>query len=342
MFALALEPHLVDRGLTVRTVALVEGSDPDLGPAVIGDRRLGPATLRRLRTEIGRASVAVAHGSVTLPATALAGVGTGVPYVYRNIGDPRFWAGSGPRRWRTSLLLRRAAGVVALTTAAARHLVDLHHLDPDRVAPIPTAVDPDEFPRRRPDDRAKARAALGLDPDVRLAACIGALSPEKGIPDAVRALADLPPRWHLAVAGTGPTRPEVEEEIERLDGGTAGRSRVRLLGQLDDPAQLLAAADVLVLPSHTEGLPGVVIEAAMVGVPAVATDVGFLADVVEPGVTGALVPPGRPDRLAAAVLEAEPDLEAMGERAHLRATADHALPAVADRWAAVLAPLVGR
>ena len=72
-------------------------------------------------------------------------------------------------------------------------------------------------------------------------------------------------------------------------------------GFRDDLDSLLPAADLVVLPSFTEGLPNVALEAAAAGVPVVATAVGGTPEVVADGVTGLLVPPGQPRAMARAV-----------------------------------------
>jgi len=326
VFGVSLHLHLADLGLKVETVALVAGVEPTLDVEVLGSSRLGLSTLRGLRRRASRAAVVVAHGSTALPAVVLATVGLGVPFVYRNIGDPGYWTRSTLVRLRSAALLRRAALVIALTDETRKRLIDLYQLNPDRVTTIPTGIDPAEFPRRSADDRAGARRDLGLPADVKLAICVGALSPEKAVHQAVLALAELPDRWHLAVAGDGPARSTVEEAVRAV-----GANRAHLLGQLPHPARLMAAADVLVLPSLTEGVPGVVIEAASVGVPSVVTDVGFVADVVDDGITGVIVPSGSPAALAAALLDAELRFEAMGAQAAER-SASWTLPIIAARW----------
>jgi glycosyltransferase involved in cell wall biosynthesis len=95
------------------------------------------------------------------------------------------------------------------------------------------------------------------------------------------------------------------------DGELAGRVRqlaaaepaapVVLAGERADVPRLLPAFDVFALPSRYEGLPTAIVEAMMCGVPVVATAVNAVADVVVPGETGLLVPPGRPDLMASAV-----------------------------------------
>jgi len=323
-----LAPELIRRGLSVRTVALVPGASPALDVDVLGTSPFGARTLLLLRSHIRSAGVVIAHGSKTLPASFLASMGTGVPFIYRNIGDPKYWSASGTRRVRTRLLLSRAAGVVSLTDATARSIHELFGVRNERLTTIPQAVAPDDFPVSTPARRAEARKALGVDPDDRLAVCIGALSPEKDVGTAVQAMASLPPRWRLLIAGDGPDQTLLAGEAAKLG------HRVRLLGRVDRPADLLTAADLLVLPSLTEGLPSVVIEAAMTGIGAVVTDVGFVRDIVDHEVSGFVVPPNDPAAMAAAIQQAETHgLEELGFEAHRRAIDRFSLPAAADRWA---------
>ena len=93
---------------------------------------------------------------------------------------------------------------------------------------------------------------------------------------------------------------ELQPKISRLAGALPG-VRLVLAGERDDVPALLPALDVFALPSRYEGLPTAVVEAMVSGVPVVATAVNAVPDVVIPGETGLLVPPGRPDLLASAV-----------------------------------------
>jgi glycosyltransferase involved in cell wall biosynthesis len=113
----------------------------------------------------------------------------------------------------------------------------------------------------------------------------------------VRAVALLPPGGARAtVVGDGPQRAEVADEIRRL-----GVDGVDLVGERDDVPEMLAASDVFVLPTLSEGLPMSALEAMAAGLPVVAAAVGGVPELVDDGETGLLVPPGRPDALAAAL-----------------------------------------
>ncbi|MEO8152858.1 MAG: glycosyltransferase [Rhizobacter sp.] len=142
-----------------------------------------------------------------------------------------------------------------------------------------------------PEVRAAARAALGLQDRQVAIAIIGRLGIEKGHSLFVDAAAQLAPRFPQArflIAGEGAQRPEIEAQIERLKlQGT-----VRLLGHRNDLPAIYPALDVLAMASLREGLPNVLLEAMLHGVPAVAMTVGGIPEVIDDKQDGLLVPPG--------------------------------------------------
>ena len=128
---------------------------------------------------------------------------------------------------------------------------------------------------------------------------LGRLDRQKGYDVLVRALPLLPGVTAVLV-GDGAERPE----LERLAGKLGVTDRLHITGWLEDGRTLLPSFDVFVLPSLYEGLPLVVLEAMLAGLPVVASDVGSVRDAVSEGVTGLLVPAGDVPRLAAAVQRA--------------------------------------
>ena len=105
---------------------------------------------------------------------------------------------------------------------------------------------------------------------------------------------------------------------------------------------VLAASDVLVLPSLTEGVPGVLVEAGLVGIPVVATDVGGVSTVVEDGVSGLLVPAqdqAALDRAVTRALNAGPE---MGQAATKRCRRDFDLDKTSEAWDCLLRYLASR
>jgi glycosyltransferase involved in cell wall biosynthesis len=127
---------------------------------------------------------------------------------------------------------------------------------------------------------------------------VGRLKAPKDFATLARALAALPAgSFDALIVGDGPDRPALEAELRRL----GLEHRARLLGERHDVPALLAAADVFVLSSVSEGLPMSVLEAMAAELPVVASRVGGLPELVVDGKTGFLVPPEDPHELAAAL-----------------------------------------
>lgn len=331
VFGTQLSEALGQRGWDSRAVALAPGLlHPRLEVEALGPSPLAPATLRALRRAAGGRLV-VAHGSTTLAACGLATL-VKAPFVYRSIGDPAYWAPAGLRRARFRLLLGRARTVVALSEGLAGVLHQSFGVHRRRLAVIPNGVPEGEFPLPDAAARASARAGLGLAGTSSVVACVGALSAEKDVGVAVDAVAGIAAAA-LVVVGDGPCRAALEDQAARVAPG-------RVVFAAGTPVRTaLAAADALVLPSRTEGMPAVLIEAAFCAVPAVATQVGAVADVVVDGSTGRLVAPGDGPGLAAALAEVLADPVALGARAREHCLARFRLDAVADQWHALLTSL---
>ena len=151
---------------------------------------------------------------------------------------------------------------------------------------IPSGVDTEAIRRRAP-DRETARERLGYLPEERIVLGVGRLVPVKGFDIAVRALPGLLariPDARLVLVGDGPERPH----LEGLAVALRVRHRLTITGTVDDVPALLAAADILVVPSRNEGMGRVLVEAMALGVPVVAAKVGGVASVIEPGRSGEL------------------------------------------------------
>ena len=147
------------------------------------------------------------------------------------------------------------------------------------------------------DARGRARAALGLPADATVVGTVGRLTYQKAPEDFLAALQALDRPGVTGVwLGDGELAGQVAAQARQMPS-----IRVLLAGQRRNIAGLLPAFDVFVLSSRYEGLPTVVVEAMMCGIPVVATAVNSVGDVVVPGETGLLVPPGRPALMADAV-----------------------------------------
>lgn len=333
LFARVLHGPLARRGHLVRTVALAPGTVGGLDLPVLGCSGRDLHTLAALRRLMQGADVAIAHGSTTLSACALGGFGIDTPFVYRNLGDPLRWVTSRSRRLRTAAFLRRATAVVALWSGAAEALTQSLHVAQEKLTIVPNAVNAARYRPATPPERVKARYDLGLAEEASVVAFVGALGWEKNVGDAVDAVAELEGAV-LLVAGDGPARREVQRRAEAV-----ATDRVRFLGSIENPRSVYAAADCVVLPSRTEGLPATLIEAGLCGLPAVASDVGGVSEIVTRE-TGALVRPGDVPGLTAALRRVLAEAETLGAAAEARCRTRFDLEPVADRWAGVLEDVV--
>lgn len=187
------------------------------------------------------------------------------------------------------------------------------------------------------------RRELDLAPADRLMVSVGNLYPVKGHVHAIDALARLQsryPRLHLAISGRG------DLEASLLERAREHRlaDRVHLLGLRADVSAILAAADLFVLPSLSEGLPLALLEAMFAGCPIVATDVGQVRVALANGTAGILVKPGDATALAAGIdrLLADPsEARRLGGIAAVRAAGEYDLARMVQRYVAVYEKVLG-
>jgi glycosyltransferase involved in cell wall biosynthesis len=191
------------------------------------------------------------------------------------------------------------------------------------------------------DERSRLRGELGVAPGEFLWLAIGRLLSQKDYPTLLQAfcpLANAPAR--LVIAGRGPLLDELRQQAQQL--GIA--ERVGFLGVRDDIAALLAGSDGFVLSSAWEGMPNVVMEALAAARPVVATQVGGVPELVEPGRSGFLVPARDPNALSESMrhlmsLPTEQRRQmGLSGRAHM--VANYSLEAMADRWMALYRELL--
>ena len=231
----------------------------------------------------------------------------------------------GPARRRLYRMLERRAArstdvLVGVSRATVEDLVRLRVAPRDRFRVIPLGLDLTPFLRADGPDGAAVRAEAGVGRGELLATVVGRLAPIKRPELAVRAVAraraaGAPVR--LAFVGDGQLRPRVETLAVELGIADA----VTVLGYRRETVPVAAASDIALLTSHNEGTPVWLIEAAAAGVPAVATDVGGVHEVVDG--TCVRVPRGDVDALSRGLVRLAGDAQrrrVLGERAreHVR------------------------
>ena len=277
-----LAERLGGDGVPVRKVRWSAGLDPRVLPGLLAELRASPTVVH-------------AHDAHALTLAGVAARLTGRPLVVTRRVDfhlrrPGFWI--------------RADRVIAISRAVADVLV-ADGVRPDRVTIIHSGISPDETRRA---ERVGIRARLGLGADATIAATVGALVPHKDHANLLRAAARLAgsfPSLHWVVAGEGPGR----AALERLARELALDGSVHLNGHLDEPARLIADADLFIMSSREEGLGTSVLDAMAIGIPIASTTAGGLPEMLQDG-AGVLAPPEDPDALADAVarLLSEPAL----------------------------------
>jgi len=208
------------------------------------------------------------------------------------------------RRALERLVYRRAERAVVLTSAFRRVLIEGYRVSPWRVRVEPPGVDLVHF---APGDRQRARVTFDLDAEAFVAVSVRRLVPRMGLDVLVeawaRVQADLPRGARLLIAGEGPQRGALEEQIERLGLSES----VLLLGRVPDGAlvDLYRAADIGIVPTRSfEGFGLVVLEAAACGTPTIVTSVGGLPEAVHALDSSLAVPPDDVDALAGRLVAA--------------------------------------
>lgn len=199
------------------------------------------------------------------------------------------------RRLVYSFVNPRVAAFIAPSEAVKRAVCEREGVPPERVHVIYNGLDLTRFDK--PCDRREAREWLGVPPDAPVAGMVSGFRPIKDHPTLLKAwrtVVDRLPDAHLALVGEGTE----EQALRALTGELGLHANVTFTGPRKDIPRALAALDVFVLSSHSEGMSNAIIEAMAACRPVVATDVGGNPECVIDGVTGYIVPEGSEGALA--------------------------------------------
>ena len=268
-----------------------------------------------------------------IPPAWLAGVPVRLASHHGRIGGFPAWM----NRLHTWMINAGLATCLVVVSEQVRQQSIADGISPARIVLIPNGV---AQAAAAADARPRLRSQLGVSEEGSLVLSVGRLAPQKGhhyLLQAVPAVLAQWPQTVFALVGDGSSRPELEAEAQRL----GIESQVRFLGTQANVPDWLAAADVFVLPSISEGLPVALLEAMIAGRAVVATDVGGVGEVVQDGQTGRLVPPADVPALAQGLLDLLKDeversrLAAAGQE---RVKRDYTLEEMCKRYAGLIFP----
>jgi glycosyltransferase involved in cell wall biosynthesis len=295
---------------SMRPLVERRGVHPIVIPEMVGTPRLGPrdvAALMKIRRLIHdlRPDIVETHlskaGILGRLAARLEHVPAVVHIFHGHVLDRYF----GPlKTWMARRTERALAGfshrLVAVSALVRQELVNHRVAPADRIAVIELGLELDPLLHCRA-ARGLLRRELGIPAEAPLVGIVGRLSRIKNhelFLDAAAGVASQLPEVRFLVVGDGERRSALEVRARRL-----GLTRqVLFAGWRSDLPGVYADLDALALSSDNEGTPLVLIEAMAAGCPTVATAVGGVPDLIEDGVSGLLVPPGQPGRLADALV----------------------------------------
>lgn len=304
------------------------------------DRPVSATFARWLTDTLRRHRVALAHSHEFTMAVygAWAARRANVPHLFTMHGG-RYYAARLRRRIALRLAAELSGSVVAVSTSLRRHLSRDLWMRASRIITVPNGA---QTPSGA---RSALRAELQLANTDQLAVAIGNLYPVKGhvyLVEALGLLAGRCPSLHVAIAGRG----ELEESLRMRAADLGVGHRFHLLGLRSDIGDILAGADVFVLPSLSEGVPLALLEAMLAERPIVATAAGDVPIVLDGGRAGVLVPPGDAAALANALsvlLDDPGETRRLSAAAGERARREYSLQQMIERYAGLytqlLAPL---
>lgn len=250
-----------------------------------------PRLLSRLRDFISQIApdVVQVNGARTVKYGALAHMSREQKrwaLVYRNIGNPQDWVhGAHYRLFYKHIVMPQLDGVVGVSQTTLDNLKKFYDFDIP-TQNIPRGVDPTLLQPTMQAEQVRSSLQTPLDANVLI--YVGSLTQEKRLDRLLAAYGRVAAQVesvYLWIVGDGPLRSELEERV-RVSG--LERS-VRFVGIQPEVADYLQAADLFVLSSDTEGIPGVILEAGVLGIPSVATNVGGVFECVVDGETGLVV-----------------------------------------------------
>lgn len=294
-------------------------------------RALDPGCLAEIVRVLRRRGVGLVHSHEFAMAVygSVAARVLGIPHVVTMHGNEEMM-NARRRRIALRLAFRWCRAVVGVSDHTTSHMEGALRLRPGTITTIPNGVPLSEG------SREPVRREFHVGEGEALLLSVGSLIPRKAHDVLLRALTEVRRRepglaWRLLIAGQGPQR----ETLERLAHEGEISDRVHLLGYRSDVPDLLAAADIFVMPSLWEGLPLAILEAMRSGTTVIATATSGIPEAIRDGREGLLLDPGDEEGLATALrgLIKDPSRrESLARAAKRRAEAEFSIERMMDRY----------
>ncbi|PZR52567.1 glycogen synthase [Xylanimonas oleitrophica] len=307
-------------------------------PASLADANPALATLGvdlTMAADVAGADLLHSHTWYANMAGHLGGLLHGVPHVVsaHSLEPLRPWkaeqlgGGYALSAWAERTAYLGAAGIIAVSAGMRADILRVYpELDPAKVHVVHNGIDLSRWARPattgpEADAAEQAVRRLGIDPERPSVVFVGRITRQKGLPYLLRAAESLPADVQLVLCAGAPDTPEILTEVkslvaglrEKRGGGDAGVVWIEEMLPRPDLVAVLAAGTVFVCPSVYEPLGIVNLEAMAVGLPVVGTATGGIPEVVEDGVTGALVPIEQADDGTGTPLDPPAFVRALGD-----------------------------
>lgn len=202
-------------------------------------------------------------------------------------------------KYGEKILSRKTSKIITVSSALQSDLIDNFKIPREKIIPIYNGININKYLEKY--DKAKTRKKLGIDVDINVVGTLARMAPQKGLEYLIKAAPAVCKEANavFVIAGDGPLMPEFKKLAYKLGVG----DRVLFPGFIINTAEFFSCLDIFLVPSIAEGLSITTIEAMTTGLPVIASRVGGLPELITHGITGLLVEPRDPSKLAETILE---------------------------------------